>query len=125
MNTDVHVYIICNGPNDGHSGPVKIGMADNPRTRLSGLQSGNPNKLVIWRTYPTPHRDIARALERGFHSVMKKKRVSGEWFDVTPRQAEGLMRLNIVAAMQANRMPEDLIRESIGLMDETAIYHDS
>ena len=121
----VHVYIICNGPNDGHSGPVKIGMANDPVKRLASLQSGNPNKLVIWRTFPTPDRNIARVIERGFHEVKSADRISGEWFNFTPRVAEALMRLNIQAAMSVSNMDAELIKESLALMDELAIYHES
>jgi hypothetical protein len=124
MNTDVHVYIICNGPNDGHSGPVKIGMADNPRTRLSGLQSGNPNKLVIWRTYPTPKRDIARYLERAFHDTQAKHRLSGEWFDLTPRQAEVLMYINLGTLLSSLGWAKEEVDQCILLVDRAAIRHE-
>jgi hypothetical protein len=125
MEGDVHVYIICHGPNDGEVGPVKVGMATDPFKRLASLQSGNPNRLCIWRTFPTPDREIARAIERGFHHVQRKKRLSGEWFDLNPRQASFLMRMNFECAFAAHGMSGDLVAEALHWIDELAIYHDS
>lgn len=125
MSGDIHIYIICNGPNDGMSGPVKIGMANDPHKRLLGLQSGNPNKLIIWRTFPAPDREIAREIERGFHVVQRKRRLSGEWFDLNPRQAEVLMRMNLGTAFHTHGMDKDLIQEVFNWMDERAIYSES
>lgn len=121
----VHVYIICHGPNDGLSGPVKVGMANDPHKRLASLQSGNPNRLCIWRTFPTPDREIARHIERGFHHVQRKKRLSGEWFDINPRQAAFLMRMNFECAFHYRGVTGDLAEDAFRWMDETAIYHDT
>lgn len=59
----------------GDSGPVKIGQARNPLTRIAELQCGNPETLHL--------RAIVLAtntLERELHYAWKNHAVRGEWF---------------------------------------------
>lgn len=67
------VYII--GTRHGDS-PVKIGYAQNPAARLTELQCGNPEELVVLATIPA-----RPAHERWFHLDLAAARVRGEWFD--------------------------------------------
>lgn len=59
-------------------GPVKIGVAKNPRERIATLQCGNPRPLEIvgvWRGY---HFE-----ERQLHERFEHLRLAGEWFEPT------------------------------------------
>jgi hypothetical protein len=80
-------YIICHERDKKLYGPVKIGMGENPRNRLRGLQTGNPNKLVLAHHFWVPTRTLARHFERSFHVVMERHAMIGEWFDMKPALA--------------------------------------
>lgn len=53
----------------------KIGLAVDPPDRLKSLQIGNPRSLVLYAWAPAPV-----ALERFFHYVLRRERITGEWF---------------------------------------------
>lgn len=55
---------------------VKIGSSCSPGRRLAELQPSNPNPLRILITFPG-----GAALERLLHDLLRRFRVSGEWFD--------------------------------------------
>lgn len=67
-------------------GPIKIGYCnDGPKAvlgRLSGLQNGNPRRLVIRKVIPGD-----RDTEKSLHARFKDLRVSGEWFAPSPELA--------------------------------------
>lgn len=65
------VYVIQGDP----GGPIKIGVATNPRKRLSSLQTGNPQRLRLLHVVPGDH-----ALEAAFHQRLADAVVLGEWF---------------------------------------------
>lgn len=60
----------------GHSGPVKIGTADDPERRLRHLQTAHYETLRIIRTL-----DGGVDVESWLHKRYKKHRIRGEWFD--------------------------------------------
>jgi len=68
-----NLYII----QQGASGPVKVGVAQDPERRLAELQCGNPAKLRLIRIYPK-----LGALESRVHKMLKEGtyHVQGEWF---------------------------------------------
>lgn len=68
------VYLIAN-----ESGQVKIGYTQvSAKSRLSSLQTGNPNKLrLVWET------DGDKRTENILHSFLRHFKLSGEWFDIT------------------------------------------
>lgn len=72
MTNSSKIYVI--GP---LGGPYKIGISNNPESRLSDLQLGNPAHLRLELTY-----DTANALieEKLFHEELKEYSVRGEWF---------------------------------------------
>jgi len=63
----------------GDGGPVKIGVAVNPKSRLRELQTGNPEKLRLLAEV-----DLADEYERLAHVWLKEFRMEGEWFRRTP-----------------------------------------
>ena len=77
------LYLI--GWSDGH--PLKIGMTGNLNKRLSGLQTSCPYRLRVFGTRWYPSRSVAKLAEALMHSGLKHKRLEGEWFDVTIKEA--------------------------------------
>lgn len=79
---EVRVYVI--GPNVG---PQKIGVTGETSKRLRGLRGANPVELTLHFELKTEPFS-ARLVERTAHSILSEKRLAGEWFDVTPQEAE-------------------------------------
>lgn len=64
---------------------VKIGISDNPKKRLAGLQNGMGASFdSIWLIGPI---DNANLVEQAAHNRLKKFRTLGEWFITTERKA--------------------------------------
>lgn len=63
----------------GESGPVKIGCATDPGTRLQSMQSGNPEPLTLVGVCRG-----GRGAERALLAMLRPYRVRGEWFDPVP-----------------------------------------
>ncbi|MGM4987403.1 GIY-YIG nuclease family protein [Tardiphaga sp. 841_E9_N1_2] len=81
------VYLISESP----QGPVKVGVANNPATRIRELQCGNPNKLKLadWWRFGT--RDEAFVIERLILDEMAPYRMTGEWVDADEFGMRGLI----------------------------------
>lgn len=60
---------------------VKIGHSNDPKKRLSGLQTCTPSKLTIVHTWLTTTNG-AVVLEAELHRAFDWVRQSGEWFDI-------------------------------------------
>lgn len=58
-----------------NNGPVKIGCATNPKTRLLQLQTASSNALIILHTIKGNIK-----LERELHAKFASDRIHGEWF---------------------------------------------
>lgn len=81
-----YIYIV--GTPDG---PVKIGHAANLKSRLTSLQIGCPDKLVIHATVKVPGH-LAQSIETAVHRRLEAKHRRGEWFDVHKDEAEAIAR---------------------------------
>jgi Meiotically up-regulated gene 113 len=68
-------------------GPVKIGIARNPRRRHQAIQTGSakPVRLLYSREIPAA---LAPSVEGHAHWRVREHRLSGEWFDITYRVAK-------------------------------------
>lgn len=53
----------------------KFGVAVDPEKRLGGLQVGNPHPLTLYA-----HAPATMKLEQAVHYLLRRDRVSGEWF---------------------------------------------
>lgn len=69
-----HIYVICM-----ERCAYKIGMAEDPRARLRGLQTGCPFELELAGTAKVPWL-FAPAVEAGLHKRYAPWRLKGEWF---------------------------------------------
>lgn len=107
MDKDIYVYIMCHVENGVDVGPVKVGYSSNPSTRVENLQCGNPRKIRLYKQFGTPQRDIAKFIEGGFHHMFADKRLAGEWFDLKPEQAMGLMAVNFIFFLSMLGFSED------------------
>lgn len=63
----------------GQNGPVKIGVTENIRNRMSGLQVSSPIKLELLATIYAPSE-----LEGRLHHALAEHHTSGEWFNWCP-----------------------------------------
>ena len=68
---DIVVYFI----KSCETGRVKIGNAKDVERRLSQLQTGCSEKLIIWGTYEG---DLT---EKEIHNMFEDHRIRGEWFE--------------------------------------------
>lgn len=76
------VYLI----GSGDERPIKIGIANNVEKRLAGLQTGHAEHLRVAATYLFEARR-ASEIEVLAHAQFKDRRLAGEWFAVTARDA--------------------------------------
>lgn len=86
------------------TGAVKIGVADDPRSRLRELQCGNHETLRIaaaWKTHA--------GLERFVHKHLRAMRIRGEWFRPNYMLADVLDALTFIygAPEYGSLHPED------------------
>ncbi len=70
------VYLVGNREH----GKFKIGITTDLDKRLSSLSTGAPFKLET--IYTWPHQEYRR-LEKHLHEQFRKKRVKGEWFELS------------------------------------------
>ena len=66
----------------GEGGPVKIGRASHPESRMGALQSMSCEKLILLRKFETEN--DGRALERYLHFYFIDCWIRGEWFRFSP-----------------------------------------
>lgn len=71
---------------------TKIGIASDPRRRLSNLQVASPLALVLHFVTDSMARGEAAAIERKVHARLRDKHTSGEWFAIDPDSAADLVR---------------------------------
>ena len=74
----------------GQGGPVKFGIARNPKSRMSELQTGNHEKLVLSACV-----DIPDSCEKQIHHWLRQERLHGEWFKPTEKTLDVLADLQI------------------------------
>jgi hypothetical protein len=79
------IYVIRSDP-----GPVKVGIAANPRARLSQLRTASAVPLHL--DFAAETEGDARALERRAHAILAGSRLSGEWFAVDSLSAVAAVR---------------------------------
>jgi hypothetical protein len=68
---------------------VKIGIAENPKKRLSTLASGNPMPLELVFSVATKEGAFSfedEQVEKEVHEELAGYHVRGEWFDLTEAQ---------------------------------------
>ncbi|MEP1380944.1 MAG: GIY-YIG nuclease family protein [Paracoccaceae bacterium] len=97
------VYFVANG--ELQLCPIKIGRTNSLKRRMSELQTGNPVQLRLLGYIETG--DEA-SLEAKLHREFRRKRGSGEWFNV---EANEILPFLLDAGSAAYVPPEDAIFE--------------
>jgi len=87
----------------GENGPVKIGITNNIESRLSSIQTGNPQKLNLLFFLPYETKSFAAKDEAYLHCLFSHLNLSGEWFDPKPFLGE---RLEIIKHHGVKGIPE-------------------
>tara|TARA_Y100000004_G_scaffold161365_1_gene189387 strand:+ start:28 stop:687 length:660 start_codon:yes stop_codon:yes gene_type:complete len=78
--TTIHVYVMyaeMRGIHDKMN--IKIGVSDNPKKRLKGVQTGCPGDVHLIRTFEAGQ--DAYIHEGYFHKLYKEFSTGGEWFE--------------------------------------------
>lgn len=106
-NTECSVYVIGF---DLDKAPSKVGIAVDPPKRLASLQTAHFQRLKLAGGWATPDRECARALEEAFHHTQRKARLSGEWFDLSPKQCMILLKIGygVMLNVAAGLEPEEV-----------------
>lgn len=68
--------------------PTKIGFTNNLQKRLSAIQTGNPENIVIHHFVEFDTEKEMREAEKRVHKVLGHLRKKGEWFDILPEDAK-------------------------------------
>ena len=81
MVSGIVYFVACKDPEYRIKNPhMKIGWTADLKERMHALQTGSPVELAIMGYIET---EDPKVLERYFHSLFKKDKRHGEWFDVT------------------------------------------
>jgi hypothetical protein len=82
LQTMSAVYVLENSANS----LLKIGYADNLKSRLSGLNCGSPVDLKLMHFLYFVDGFISKSVESDVHKELAEYRRKGEWFEVTSAQ---------------------------------------
>lgn len=77
--TAKYVYVMLS-----ENGPIKVGIAADPKARLASIQSASPWKITL--VHASEHKD-AGIIERAVHLALRDRRLTGEWFSATADEA--------------------------------------
>jgi hypothetical protein len=90
------LYAICHQIDGEFVGPVKIGISASPPARLRELQTGSPHKLAVVFCALLDSRARASRMERMLHEDAAEWAMSGEWFNICPDTALGMLATAII-----------------------------
>ena len=128
--SDAQIYLIGHREVEDHFGPLgiesglrlpidyyKIGIATNPRQRLSNLSLGTPHELELVTTIESNNAEVVESQLHSIYSCSKKK---GEWFKLTRNDINSFIALNQLE-------PEDLDPLNDGIIpswlnSQTSLY---
>lgn len=118
--TSTYVYFICVG-----SGPIKIGISDDPQQRLATFQTAHYRKLHLLYTLECLTRDEAFQLETAFHRWYADVQLLNEWFEITPSQIEADIQLFETLAKSVVRYACHTSSETIAKIERRALIRKS
>ena len=99
---DHYIYVMGTRREGALVAPVKVGITKNPASRVRQVSTGSPYGIGVVFLFCAPDRLVAREIEQAFHSVYKRYRLSGEWFDMPPSEAVARMCICMKAAFSVN-----------------------
>lgn len=109
------VYFISAG-----SGPIKIGLSDNPEQRLLDFQTSHYKKLHLLFVIECTTRTEAYQLESAFHRWYADIRLMNEWFDVAPSQIAEDVKLLMALAKSAIEIKQITSTASLARLEARA-----
>ena len=65
----------------------KIGVSSDPEIRCKTLQTGNPRRLCVFKSWEVGPDFQAKWIEAAVHEVLKENLIRREWFKVTLDEA--------------------------------------
>lgn len=65
----------------------KIGSSIDTADRIKSLQTGNPDKLFVYKTLDTEH---FREWETFLHFIVKYKHINGEWYAISTKDVDAI-----------------------------------
>lgn len=87
MNQKAYVYVIGVSNTD----ICKIGVSRDPKKRLASLRSNSyPPPVLHFVTRQHTEMDAYR-IEKEYHTKLKRKKLHGEWFSISPMKAEEIV----------------------------------
>ena len=106
-----YVYFIFqnNIPNQ-----CKIGYTGDCLSRCCGLQTGNPNPLVVYRHIET---NCPKKLEKYIHSQLKIFHINGEWYMITKELVDHVIESINVEELELKQKPKIPKMEKTQKMD--------
>lgn len=102
------LYVIAASP----EGPTKLGFSIHPERRLSQLQTGHAEPLVLFHAEPVPS-EKARLYERLLHRDIGYTKLRGEWFNLTVEQAIAHVRFTFIEYDLVDNLAEKVRRRQI------------
>ena len=111
-----YVYFIL----DIVSNSIKIGKANDIQERLSGLQTGNPNELLVLHYIKCDSAEFAFNLERKCHNEFNHLHMRGEWFKYDKEAFQKFLVEEINFKKKPKREP--LITSNRNIFGETETY---
>lgn len=100
IDTETFVYVMARKNADGLSGPCKVGITSGLTDRLHQIRTASPFDVALASWFSLPTRAVAQEIEGAFHSVKKAHRLHGEWFDLEPNKATGMVLAGVSAFLQ-------------------------
>jgi len=87
-----YIYVI--GP-ENENGFMKIGFSQDPKKRLSSLQTGNIENLKIYHIEEVADERV-RLVEKAIHREISHHREKGEWFRLSSEDAIAEVKFGII-----------------------------
>lgn len=110
-----YVYFISSG-----STPIKIGISNNPNTRLSELQTAHYQRLHLLYTIECHDRAQAYELESAFHRWYGDLHVRNEWYNLTPKKIAADIQLLTTLANSMVSATQHITPAKIERMEQRA-----
>jgi hypothetical protein len=77
------------------TGPVKLGLSNDPDRRVRQLQTGHAEELHVFYRQPV-EQDKVHLYERMLHRDNRHHRLRGEWFNMTVEHAICYVKLVLI-----------------------------
>lgn len=111
-----YVYFISAGYS-----PIKIGVSDDPKARLSKLQTAHYKRLKLLFVIECENRDLAFKIETSFHRWYADVKLVNEWFDVHPIKIRDDIRLLVSLAKSITNVIQHVSDKDIEAEEERRV----